>query len=240
MAFLIDLLYTIVIFNKLSIENWHKRTLMRKEIDLNTWDRKEHFEFFSRNATPHYCVAFNVDVTNLLHFTRTNKLSFYYSLVYLCTQTVNEIDAFLMETEDNKVYAIDQRIASFIDLAKGSTVFHVVCLPQQQDIFAFCSQAREQSTNNPLTLQQSCQITDPKVIFSCLPWLDMTTCTNERDYTDAKLKDDTAPIIVWGKYIQKDGKFTLNMTLDVNHRLIDGYHVGQFAQKLQNIIDSLC
>ena len=139
---------------------------MRKEIDLNTWDRKEHFEFFSRNATPHYCVAFNIDVTNLLHFTRANKLSFYYSLVYLCTQTVNEIDAFLMETEDNKVYAIDQRIASFIDLAKGSTVFHVVCLPQQQDIFAFCSRAREQSTNNPLTLQQSCQITDPKVIFS--------------------------------------------------------------------------
>ena len=213
---------------------------MRKEIDLNTWDRKEHFEFFSRNATPHYCVAFNIDVTNLLHFTRANKLSFYYSLVYLCTQTVNEIDAFLMETEDNKVYARDQRSASFIDLAKGSTVFHVVCLPQQQDIFAFCSQAREQSTNNPLTLQQSCQITDPKVIFSCLPWLDMTTCTNERDYTDPKLKDDTAPIIVWGKYIQKDGKFTLNMTLDVNHRLIDGYHIGQFAQKLQNKIDSLC
>ena len=49
---------------------------MRKEIDINTWDRKEHFEFYSNIATPHYCVAFNIDVTNLLAFTRKNKISF--------------------------------------------------------------------------------------------------------------------------------------------------------------------
>ena len=54
---------------------------MRKEIDVNTWDRKEHFEFYSKIATPHYCVAFNIDVTNLLTFTRNNKISFYYSLI---------------------------------------------------------------------------------------------------------------------------------------------------------------
>ena len=48
---------------------------MRKEIDINTWERKEHFEFYSNIATPHYCVAFNIDVTNLLAFTRKNKIT---------------------------------------------------------------------------------------------------------------------------------------------------------------------
>ena len=71
---------------------------MRKEIDINKWERKEHFEFYSNIATPHYCVAFNIDVTNLLAFTRKNKISFYYSLIYLCTQSINEIDEFLLET----------------------------------------------------------------------------------------------------------------------------------------------
>ena len=58
---------------------------MRKEININEWERKEHFEYYSRCATPHYCVAFNIDVTNLLQFTRKNNISFYYSLIYLYT-----------------------------------------------------------------------------------------------------------------------------------------------------------
>ena len=46
-------------------------------------------------------------------------------------------------------------------------------------------------------------------------------------------KDDTAPILVWGKYTEQNGKYIINMTLDVNHRFIDGYFVGQFVQKLE-------
>ena len=102
---------------------------MRKEIDINSWDRKEHFEFYSKIATPHYCVAFNIDVTNLLAFTRKNKISFYYSLIYLCTQAINEIDEFLLETEDNKVYKTDRRVPCFTDLKNGATSFHMVSLP---------------------------------------------------------------------------------------------------------------
>ena len=64
-------------------------------------------------------------------------------------------------------------------------------------------------------------------------------CSNERDYTDPKLKDDTAPILVWGKYIEQNGKYIINMTLDVNHRFIDGYFVGQFVQKLETKIAEL-
>ena len=97
---------------------------MRKEIDIKQWNRKEHFEFYSKIATPHYCVAFNIDITNLLAFTRKNKISFYYSLIYLCTQSINQIDEFLLETEDNKVYRIDRRVPCFTDLKKDSTSFH--------------------------------------------------------------------------------------------------------------------
>ncbi len=43
---------------------------MRQEINMETWERKEHFEYYSKISTPHFCVAFNVDITNLLQFTR--------------------------------------------------------------------------------------------------------------------------------------------------------------------------
>ena len=44
---------------------------------------------------------------------------------------------------------------------------------------------------------------------------------------------------VWGKYTEKDGRYMINMTLDVNHRFIDGYYVGQFVQKLEEKIAKL-
>ena len=59
------------------------------------------------------------------------------------------------------------------------------------------------------------------------------------DYIDPKLKDDTPPILVCGKYTEQNGKYIINMTLDVNHRFIDGYYVGQFVQKLEEKITEL-
>lgn len=35
------------------------------------------------------------------------------------------------------------------------------------------------------------------------------------------------------------GRETLGMSVEVNHRFIDGYHLGQFYQKLQQSIDAL-
>lgn len=32
---------------------------------------------------------------------------------------------------------------------------------------------------------------------------------------------------------------TLGMSVEVNHRLIDGVHIGRFAQALEGLIDAL-
>ena len=212
---------------------------MRKEININEWERKGHFEYYSRCATPHYCVAFNIDVTNLLQFTRKNNISFYYSLIYLCTQSINEIDEFLLETENNKVYKIDRRVPCFTDLMKDATSFHMVSLACEGDIIEYATKAREESRRNPLSVYALEGLRESQIIYSCIPWADITMCSNERDYTDPNLKDDTAPILVWGKYTEQNGKYMINMTLDVNHRFIDGYFVGQFVQKLDEKIAEL-
>ena len=212
---------------------------MRKEIDVNNWSRKQHFAYYSKISTPHYCVAFNIDITNLLRFTREHHISFYYSLIYLCTQSLNSIDEFLLEIEDNRVYRVDRRVPCFTDLKKGATEFHMVTLPCEGDIAEFASAARRESMGHPQTPEAMDRSGEPKIIYSCIPWADITMCSNERDYSDPKLKDDTAPILVWGKYTEHDGRYLINMTLDVNHRLIDGYFVGMFVQKLEEMITAL-
>lgn len=212
---------------------------MRQEIDIHDWDRRQHFEYYSKISTPHYCVAFNVDITNLVRFTREYHISFYYSLIYLCTQSLNQIDEFLLEIEDNRVFKVERRIPCFTDLKKGATSFHMVSLPCEGDILEFTAKAREESNNNPLQVDALEGSGESQIIYSCIPWADITMCSNERDYNDPKLKDDTAPILVWGKYTEHDGRYMINMTLDVNHRLIDGYFVGLFVQNLEAMIAAL-
>lgn len=212
---------------------------MRQEIDMSNWERKQHFEYYSKISTPHYCIAFNIDITNLLLFTRKHHISFYYSLIYLCTKAINQIDEFLLEIEDNRVFKVERRIPCFTDLKEGMTSFHMVSLPCEGDIVEFATKARCESVENPLPVDALEGIGEPQIIYSCIPWADITMCSNERDYQSPKLKDDTAPILVWGKYTKHGERFLINMTLDVNHRLIDGYFVGEFVKNLENMIHEL-
>ena len=83
-------------------------------------------------------------------------------------------------------------------------------------------------------LDQGCE-TDALIYISTTPWFDLTSCTNERDFD----KDDAIPRITWGKYVPENGREMLGMSLEVSHRFIDGYHLGQFYQTLQKSIDEL-
>ena len=51
--------------------------------------------------------------------------------------------------------------------------------------------------------------------------------------------DDAIPRVNWGKYVERDGRWMLNITFTANHRFIDGYHIGLFFERLQKAIDEL-
>lgn len=61
-----------------------------------------------------------------------------------------------------------------------------------------------------------------QIYFSCLPWMEITSLSSER-VIDA---DDAVPRIAWGKYVRRDGRLQLCVSVDVNHRLIDGYYIA--------------
>lgn len=180
-----------------------------QKIDLAVWPRAELFRFFSAVSQPFYSVTFRVDVTNLHAYARAHGVSFYYALGYLVTDAVNAVENFR--------YTI-----------------HIVTLPKEGDLDSFCRTTRAKSEAQQTFLDQSGEL-DDLIYFSCTPWFDLTGCTNERDFD----KDDNIPRITWGKYVPADGRETLGMCLEVNHRFVDGWHLGQFYQHLQQAIDAL-
>lgn len=211
---------------------------MEKIIDKKTWNRKEIFDFFGGLSDPFYMVSFRQDITGLYEYTKKNNLSFYYSMCYLCTKAINEIDAFHYVIRDDEVVYIDKRNPSFTDLKKDSDNFYIVTLKMTDDLKNFCEAAKEKSMKQNVFIENEKE-TDDLVYLTCLPWLDITAVTNERDLLSSRIKNDSIPRICWGKFIRIENRVEIGFSFEVNHRLIDGVHIGKFSQKLSELIRSI-
>ena len=73
------------------------------------------------------------------------------------------------------------------------------------------------------------------VYCSCTTNLDATALINP----GMEDPDDAIPRVNWGKYVERDGRWMINITFTANHRFIDGYHVGLFFERLQAAINEL-
>lgn len=211
---------------------------MDERVDLETWPRRELFTFFGGVSNPYYMVTFRQDVTKLYHYVKAHQLSFYYTLIYCCTRALNRVEAFRYTIRGDAVYRLEKRMPSFTDLKKGSEQFHIVTMPCRGTAEEFCKAARERSERQQKFIDQTLE-TDGLIYFSCLPWVDVTAITNERELLAPNARDDSIPRIAWGKYAKTGDQVELGISIDVNHRLIDGLHIGRFAQALTEEMDRL-
>lgn len=207
-------------------------------IDKNTWPRKEIFDFFGGISNPFYAVTFRQDVTELRNYCKERQISFYYGLIYLCCKALRDVPAFSCRIRGESVVELAEQKPSFTDLKKGSDLFHIVTMSCEGTLTDFCKKAREVSEKQNYFIDMAGQA-DDLVYFSCLPWMDVTAVTNERDLSAANAQDDSIPRICWGRYTEENGRLYLGISVEVNHRLIDGVHIGRFAQALTRRIGEL-
>ena len=203
-------------------------------VDFASWPRREIYEFFSPISNPFYSVTFRLDVTALHRYTKAKGLSFYHSLIWLCTRAMERVEAFSSAAEEGRVVKLTGRRPSFTHLKPGSESFQIVTLPCEGSMEDFCAAAKKKAEEQDYFIDFSGEGID-MIFFSCLPWLDVTALTNERNLD----VDDAIPRIAWGKFVEENGRETLGLSVEVNHRFIDGLHIGRFAQELERMIAEL-
>ena len=204
------------------------------KIDLAAWPRREAFAFFSPISNPFYSVTFRLDVTKLRAYTKARGLSFYHSLIWLSTRALERVEAFSYAIADGEVVQLESRRPSFTHLKPGSERFQIVTLPCEGSLEDFCAAAREKAEQQDFFIDLKGEGID-MIFFSCLPWLDLTALTNERNLD----VDDAVPRLAWGKYTEENGRLMLGYSVEVNHRFVDGLHVGLFAKELERLIAEL-
>lgn len=71
--------------------------------------------------------------------------------------------------------------------------------------------------------------------FSAVPWFDFTSLSHARSFTFP----DSCPKISFGKVTENNGKKLMSVSIHAHHGLMDGFHIGLFAEKFQELMNEI-
>jgi chloramphenicol O-acetyltransferase type A len=208
---------------------------MYKEIKIATWKRKALFEFFKDFDDPFFNITANLDVTPLHQFCKKNKLSFFLSNLHCALETVHEIPEF-------KLRLLDGKLVEYEEISIGSTILHddetfsFCYFKRGDDIFSFNKIGKENIEKQKASKKLNPGLDELNNIHcSIIPWVAFTSFKHAKNFGNA----DTIPKIVFGKLFDETGRKKMPLSVEVNHAMMDGLHVGKYFEKLQKRIDGL-
>lgn len=80
---------------------------MKQHINLATWNRQEHFTFFSSFEEPFFGLVTEVNAVQAYARAKELGISFFQVYLYATLRAANEIEAFRYRIEDGEVYCYD-------------------------------------------------------------------------------------------------------------------------------------
>ena len=206
---------------------------MKHRLNLDTWNRKEHYGFFKQFDQPYYGVNVTVDCSIAYKKSKQLGVPFYNYYLHKCLLVINEIENFKLRIEDEEVWLYDVINASCTVLREDKTFgFSYMKFDPDFEVFntIACEEiARVKQTNGLFTAEPL-----PNIIhFSALPWVNFTSITQASHSKFA----DSCPKFSIGKVYEESGKKLFSIAVHVHHALIDGYHLGLFYDRLQLLMN---
>ena len=204
-------------------------------VDLETWPRRDTFRFFSGLSWPFYSVTSTLDVGRYHAYVKAHGLSFYYGLIYLTTTVMDRLPDFLYKIRGGQIVRHGRLEPSFVTLDQQTHQIKITNVPLTESLEDYCARCRAavEAQTSPFP-SGSDEARDDLIYFSCTPWFSFTSLTNEMDDDP----DDSIPRITWGKFEAQEGRLLLPCSVQLNHRLLDGWHLGQLLTDLQRELDA--
>jgi chloramphenicol O-acetyltransferase type A len=204
---------------------------MRHSIDLATWPRREHFEFFSQFDEPFFGLVAEVDCTLARAEAGRLGVPFFLYYLYHAVQAANAVPAFRHRIEQGQVFAYD-RVHASATIGRPDHTFSFSFIEQQASLADFVAGAQAEiaaiQARSGLGLSE--RTARPDVLHcSAIPWVRFTGLTHARSFQFP----DSAPKISFGQVHAVGAAQHMPVAVNVHHALADGYHVGQFLDLFQ-------
>ncbi len=204
-----------------------------KYLELNNWKRKNQFKLFEGMANPHFNICFNLDITRFHALVKEGGFSFYHSMVHAAARTANSIEEFRLRIRGNQIVLHDIVHPSFTFLKADETFGF--CRVEYTDSHAEFVARVDAELNGPAPENDLIDVPgkDDLLYITCIPWVSFTSLS----HPVLAGKPDSIPRFAWGKYFRENSTLKLPFSLQANHCLMDGFHVGKFAEAIQETLD---
>ncbi|RTY92551.1 chloramphenicol acetyltransferase [Flavobacterium sp. RSP46] len=208
---------------------------MRTLLDIENWPRKEHFHFFRQFEEPFFGATVKIDCTKAYAAAKSLNSSFFNYYLHQTLVAVNTIESFKYRVSEDQIYICNQINASAtIGREDGTFGFSLIEYNADFTVFKTTSAteiARIQTTTGLFTRTFE---EDNVIHFSAIPWLDFSSLSHARSFSFP----DSCPKISFGKMkVSPSGKRTMPLSVHVHHGLMDGFHLGQFVDCFQELMN---
>ena len=212
---------------------------MKHIIDINTWERKENYEFFLGFQNPTISITSEVECAGAKARAKAAGESFFLHYLYAVLRAVNEIPEFRfrIDAEGRVVYFDHVDMLTPIKVKENGRFF-TIRLPWNTDFQTFYTTAKAiindiDPNGNPYDMEKVGGKDQLDVILlSATPDLYFTslTCTQEHRH------GSNYPLMNAGKAILKEGKLVMPIAMTIHHGFIDGHHLSLFYKKVEEFL----
>ena len=205
---------------------------MRTLLDIEVWNRKDQFRFFSQFEEPFFGITVQVDCTEAYAHAKANNYSFFLYYLHLSLKAANQIEPFRYRIVDGNVYRYDIVNAS-PTINRPDGTFGFSYMNYDPDFASFASSAKiiMEEVRNSTGLVPA--VSGENVIhYSSIPWINFTGLSHARSFSFK----DSCPKISFGKMTEVSGRKLMPLSIHVHHALMDGFHVGEYIDLYQQLL----
>lgn len=197
-------------------------------IDLNTYKRKNHFDYFSRLAYPYVGTTVNVEITELLPYVKEKKLPFFLTICYCASKAANQLPEFRQRILNHQIIEFDHCPTSHTVALDDGTYCYCDLDSRYpfDDFIAYAKHEQEKAKLRNSISETEKDILD-KIFISTIPWISYTSLIQPTPFPA-----DSNPRITWGKYFVQNNQVLLPVSVLCHHALVDGLHISRFYHLL--------
>lgn len=205
-----------------------------REIDIQTWSRREHYRLYGSFDHPHFGLCANVDLTEFYPTLKRQGISITVGLIYAISRAANAIPEFRYRIRDGKVIE-HEVVHPSATILGDEDVFGFCTIPYNEDFSEFAAVAEPmiaRVSEHP-TLEED-PGDDNLLFMTAIPWVTFTSFMHPIHLQPP----DSIPRFAWGKFYEDGKSLKMPLGVQVHHGLMDGVHVGKFYTLFQGLIEN--
>ncbi|ENY8964297.1 CatA-like O-acetyltransferase [Clostridioides difficile] len=203
-----------------------------KYLDMETYRRKSHFDYFNSLSYPYVGLTANVDITDLLKIVKIKRLPFFLSVCYCVSKAANGVTELRQRILGHKIIEFDNCKTSHTVALDDGTYCYCTLDSNMSfgDFITYAKQEQEVARQKRTIGEEETDIYD-KIFISTLPWISYTALIQP-----VPIPADSNPRITWGKYVVQGDKTIMPVSILCHHGLVDGIHISDFYNLLDKQI----